>query len=329
LEDCIEFVIHLDKKPDWYFRFIPSCMAPALPLDEAVTEVKKLRDRVEDVSLRNLRYNLIPDYSGSKQQLVPATSVATDTFGILIERDHTKMQLQGVADLSMLLMVEAGDHVAVVSVLGSPGDPYITHIINEAYGVPETGATFGCRGWAKVTHPFNSHEFQRSLLIQFHTNSCQQNEACVDVNTLKRLEAAAEGELVQDFMEIMKEKRYLVVLENISSMVEWETVRAYLPDGKKGSCIIIPTQKPEIARMCVGEPSQVLELKHYYSAERSVFVFFRKVSKMRHNRVTLRKLFFCFLLSISALSYKTIDLRSICFKRSAVRRKNFSHHLSS
>ena len=54
------------------------------------------------------------------------------------------------------------------------------------------------------------------------------------------MEVAAEGELIEEFMEQMKE-RYLVILENVSSMVEWDTVRAYLPEKKNQSWVIIST----------------------------------------------------------------------------------------
>jgi hypothetical protein len=282
VEDCIEYVIHLDKASDWYCRCLPGFIRPELPLDKAVAEIKLLKGRVEEVSLRNMRYNLISD-SGSKpvtqQQLVPGASVGTTTFDMLIKaRDTTKMQ-RGLGDLTKLLITKKpGGNLGlgVISVWAAGGNADTTPIIREAYGEPEVCESFGHRGWAKLTHPFNPHEFQRSLLIQFHTNSCLQNKQGVDIGTLKRLEVAAEGELIEEFMDQMK-KRYLVVLENVSSMVEWDTVRAYLPEEKNDSWVIISSQQSEVARLCVGDPWQVFELKQS-SAEHSVCVFFREVS---------------------------------------------------
>ncbi|CAD6254132.1 unnamed protein product [Miscanthus lutarioriparius] len=281
VEDCIEYVIHLDKAPDWCCRCIPRFIRPQLPLDKAVAEIKLLKGRVEEVSLRNMRYNLISD-SGSKpvtqQQLVPSgASVGATTFAMLNKaRDTTKMQ-RGLGDLTKLLITKKpGGDLGVISVWAAGGNAAdTTPIIREAYGEPEICGSFGCRGWAKLTHPFSPHEFQRSLLIQFHTKPCIQNETDEYVNILQRLEAASEGELVHDFMKIMKQERYLVVLENISSMVDWDTVRAYLPDGKNGSWIIISTQQSEVARLCVGDPWQMFELKQN-SAEHSVCVFFQE-----------------------------------------------------
>jgi len=63
VEDCIEFVVHLDTKSDWWLRSIKccNCMAPALSLDEANADIEQLKARVQDVSQRNIRY-LIGDF---------------------------------------------------------------------------------------------------------------------------------------------------------------------------------------------------------------------------------------------------------------------------
>jgi hypothetical protein len=103
----------------------------------------------------------------------------------------------------------------------------------------------------------------------------------VDVDTLNTLEALPEDKLIQELKNKMK-GRYLVVLENISTVVEWNTVRAYLPDRKNSSWIIISTTQSEIARLFVGDPWQALEHKQY-SAEYSV-CFLREVRQLKHNR---------------------------------------------
>lgn len=89
VEDCIEFVVHLDKKTSCWWRMVPGwmswCVPVALPLDEAVDEIEQLKARVADVSTRNARYSLISD-TGSKpvvvqQQPAPATAALSMLIG--------------------------------------------------------------------------------------------------------------------------------------------------------------------------------------------------------------------------------------------------------
>jgi len=54
-----------------------------------------------------------------------------------------------------------------------------------------------------------------------------------------------------DFMESLKRKTYLIVLEDLSSVAEWNAIRAFLPDLNNGSRIIVSTKQPEIASLCI------------------------------------------------------------------------------
>ncbi|KAG2556901.1 disease resistance protein Pik-2-like isoform X2 [Panicum virgatum] len=283
VEDCIEFVIHLDKKPSWWWRLLPRCLAAsALPLDEVVSEIEQLKARVEDVSRRNSRYSLISD-SGSKpimqQQMAPGAAIGTIALDMLVEARDTVKKLQGLGDLAQLLTKEEGD-LGVISVWGTGSDLGMTSIIRKAYQDPEICPKFECRGWVKLTHPFNLQEFLRSLVVQFYTNSCLQEGSIVNVEELKRIEVMAtmEGGFIEAFMNKVNEKRYLIVLENLSTMGDWDTIRTYLPDSKNSSWIIVSTQQCEIASLCIGHSYQVMELKQY-SAEHSICVFFKEGSQ--------------------------------------------------
>ncbi|OEL18090.1 putative disease resistance protein [Dichanthelium oligosanthes] len=281
IEDCIEFVVHLDNRRHWWRRFIPSCIAAsALPIDAVVTEIEQIKARVEDVSKRNSRYSLISD-SGSKpvMQQQPATSpaIGATALDMFVEaRDTTKKQ-QGLGDLTQLITKESSD-LGVISVWGTGGDLGRTSVIRKAYQDPEICQNFGCRAWIKLTYPFNPHKFLQSLVTQFYTNSCLQQGTTVDVAHLKRMEAKQGG-----IIEELDGKRYLLVLENVCTMGEWDAIRACLPHRKKGNWIIVSTEQREIATLCIGHTYQVLELKQY-SAEYPVCVFFEECSQVKETR---------------------------------------------
>ncbi|XP_048560871.1 disease resistance protein PIK6-NP-like [Triticum urartu] len=177
VEDCIEFVVHLDNKPAWWWRVVPSCMAPPLPLDQAVNNITELKARVQDVSQRNMRYNLVND-SGSKPFVAqphpphpPITGAAK--FDMLAQaKDAAKKQhvLWNLADL-----VNRQDRaLEVISLWGTGGDLGMTSIVRKAYVDPEIRRNFTCRAWVKIMHPFNPDEFIQSFLAQLHARSRQE-----------------------------------------------------------------------------------------------------------------------------------------------------------
>ncbi|KAK1646450.1 hypothetical protein QYE76_064255 [Lolium multiflorum] len=275
VEDCIEFVLHLDKKSQWWRRMLPPFIAAATqPLDEAIAEIRQLKARVEDVSSRNARYSLISD-SGSKpavvQQQPPAAARAAmgaAAFSMLVEATDIARRQHG--DLTQLIP-KKDDGLQVISVWGTGGDLGTTSIIRKAYNDPEICQNFTRRAWVKLTHPFNPHEFIRGLTAQFYANSCKELHEEALRGVLTRSDAT-QGDFLSEFVRQVNDASYLIVLENLSTMAEWDSIRTFLPDKKNGSWIIVSTQQFEIASLCVGHSYQVLELKQF-SAEHSVYAF--------------------------------------------------------
>jgi hypothetical protein len=278
VEDCVEFVVHLDGKSGWWWRVLPSCMAPPLPLDEAVAEIKQLKARVEEVSHRNTRYNLIiGNDSGSSSIMpaaVPATAEQPETdaaaYRILKEvwEDTGKMKRQDSMGGLKMLITNDGPDLQVISLWSESEEAAhvgVTYnIINKAYCDKEICQEFTSRAWVKLMHPFNPDEFLKSLLTQFNATSSrlQGNDY------RKKMKSPTEDHLMQQ----LREQRYLVVVENVSTVVEWDVIRMYLPDSKNGSRIIVSTKKLGIALFCAGEPYQVSEIR-CFSANKCLCAF--------------------------------------------------------
>jgi hypothetical protein len=279
VEDCIEFVLQLDtnKKGSCWLRLLPSCggkTGAALPVDEAVTDTSLLRARVVDVSQRNIRYNLIVDSAGSKpinQQVPRAAASITSSFDILINA----VKKTGLLDLPGLFTREDKD-LQVVSVCGPEGDLGKVAIIRKVYSESRLCDEFECRAWVKLTDPFNPHEFIRSLMTQFYTHSFQeQQDMIAGLDVLARMQATPD-DLKEEFAQKVNTHRYLIVLEDLYTMVQWDAIRPYLPDRKKGSRIVVLTHQPVIASQCTGEPCRVSDLGQF-SPDDSVRVYFKQV----------------------------------------------------
>ncbi|RCV18981.1 hypothetical protein SETIT_3G347000v2 [Setaria italica] len=276
LEDCIEFVLHLDTKNTWYLRFLPHCAGKVvLPVDEAVDQVKQLKARVLDMSERNMRYRVINE-SGSKldaRMQEPSAASATE-FDILFKARNAVKEQSGFWDLTGLINGKDAD-LQVISLCGTGGDLGMSSIIKKAYDNPKICKRFKLRAWVKLMHPFNPHDFIQGLENEFFINSCGTQGEAEGVDFLKMKANEDDSDLLDKFHTKVKEHKYLIVLEDLSSMVEWHNVRTYLPDMKNGSRIVVSTRQLEIASLCIGQHYQVLELRQF-SADHSVFVFLKE-----------------------------------------------------
>jgi hypothetical protein len=223
-EDCLqEFSIYLHKPSSWWR--LPSTLKVRRRIAK---QMKELRARVEDVSQRNLRYQLIKS-SGSKlpsfYEQPNMTSAAI--FGIDDAWSAAKQESSKV-DLVHLIQQE-GEDLRVIAIWGTSGDVGFATIINEAYENPDIQKKFPRRAWVRVMHPFNKNDFIQSLANQFRSTE--------RIGVLLEAEKTRE-ELAQEFTRYVNQKSYLIVLNGLSTIEEWKWITTCFPNNKKGSRII-------------------------------------------------------------------------------------------
>jgi hypothetical protein len=148
-----EFCIHLKQLSCW-------CLPCTLQERRCITtKMKELRVRVEDVSQRNLRYQLIKG-SGSKPSSTAtqmSSITASTIFGIDEARNAAK-QDKPKGDLVDLISKE-GEDLRVIAVCETNGDVGVSSIVNAAYENLDIKKKFSCRAWVRVMHLFNPNDF--------------------------------------------------------------------------------------------------------------------------------------------------------------------------
>ncbi|KAF8686787.1 hypothetical protein HU200_043429 [Digitaria exilis] len=243
VEDCVEFVVQLDNSSSWswMWRVLPSCMAPPRHLDDAVDEMKQLKARVEDVSHRNARYNLISD-SGSKHVSSPTPPVASSSsFDILREMWESEGNSCTMDELHYLITA-GGDERQVISVWESTGgDIGAASILRKLYSEQTVCHKFRRCAWVKLVHPFSPDELLQSMLTQVCTSSQDPtNPGSDDFPRRVRAALAVEDGAMkawEELRQLLSNQTYLVIMEDVSTTVEWDFISSFLPNNKNGSRI--------------------------------------------------------------------------------------------
>ncbi|CAO2206688.1 unnamed protein product [Urochloa humidicola] len=277
VEDCLQdFTLHSESEER------PSCggcSARTLRARHRIaTDLKELKARVEDVSQRNLRYRLIEQPSSTStsataEHRVPSSVDAAMLVGI--QRRSAKQR--HMKNLGLSRVITSGDRdLRVVAVWGTGGDLGKTTIIRASYDDPRVHGRFECRGWVRLTHPFDPKYFFQTLTRQFYERSLPDEPAAKGFDALRKLGALADDQLVDDFEAHVNSRRYLIVVNDLSSIEEWDWIRTYLPDKKNGSRVIVSTQQLELASLCTEQPNQVSELKQL-SSDQAIYLFYKKV----------------------------------------------------
>ncbi|KAM0832138.1 hypothetical protein ACQ4PT_065084 [Festuca glaucescens] len=169
VEDSLqEFAVRLKKNSWWRIR------RTLLDRRHVAKHMKELRANVEDVSQRNMGYNLIkgssskPATTGGQSAIAGATAMSGN--------DEARRQLEKAKDDLFQLIRKRDDDLRVIAVWGTSSNLRRTSIIERVFADVKKHRVFDCHAWITLTRPFNSMEFLRSIIRQFYVNFLQESD---------------------------------------------------------------------------------------------------------------------------------------------------------
>jgi hypothetical protein len=141
--------------------------------------------------------------------------------------------------------------------------------------------------WIRVAHPFNPSEFLQCIVRQFYINSLQQEagktgeeQETLGSQVVNKMETMGQHHrLVDEFSKHVSQKRYLIVLNELSTIEDWDSIKLCFPNNKKGSRIIVSTDQVEVASLCVGPERLVVVVEEFKqsSTDQVICAFCEKV----------------------------------------------------
>jgi hypothetical protein len=66
-----------------------------------------------------------------------------------------------------------------------------------------------------------------------------------------------------ELMQQVKAHKYLIILEEVLGVLDWDAIRVCLPDNENGSRIIVSTKQLRTALLCIEGTYQVSELMKF------------------------------------------------------------------
>lgn len=273
IEDCLQdFAIRLGKHSWW-------CM-PRTLIDRryASIQMKELRAKLEDVSQRNVRYRLIEGSSSKATTIVGQSSTSGATMSGIDEA--WRVQNKAKVDLIRLIITKDKD-LRVIAVWGANDVYEDMPIIKMVYDYLKRNKKFECYAWIQIMHPFNLTEFLRNIIRQFYVDSLEdtataQLQSTPGAQDLRRMGMMKEDDLVFEFKKYVNMKSYVIVLGDMSTIEEWDHIKACFPDNNTGSRLMVCTQNVEVASLCVG-PETVPPKHKQLCTNRTLYAFYEQV----------------------------------------------------
>ncbi|XBI33317.1 hypothetical protein VPH35_056661 [Triticum aestivum] len=244
----LDFSVRLEKQSWWRI--------PCTLLDQhrVAKQMKELRIKVEDVSQRNQRYHLIKGSSSKPTSAVGKPTISSVTMSAA---DDARL-LRQKAKMDLIKLINCKDDaLRVIALWGtSSSDLGEISIIKCAYEDLIIHKNFNCCAWITLMCPFNQSDFIRSIIRQIYVNSLQETgkegKSAIGAQVLRMMPTMKEDGLAHEFKRYLNFKSYLIVLNGIRTIEEWDCIKTCFPNNKKGSRIIVSTEKVEVASLCIG-----------------------------------------------------------------------------
>uniref|UniRef100_A0A453QEW8 AAA+ ATPase domain-containing protein n=2 Tax=Aegilops tauschii subsp. strangulata TaxID=200361 RepID=A0A453QEW8_AEGTS len=268
IEDCLaEFMVHVASQS------LSRKLMKLKDRHRIAMQIRDLKSRVEEVSSRNTRYNLI-----EKNQITRAIDERDSCMEDIRNQSANNIdeaELVGFSnpkqELIRLVDVNANNGPARVVCMVGMGGLGKTTIARKVY---ESMNNFSCYAWITVSQSFVRMEFLKVMI----------KELCGDEALKKELggKVVREENLASYLRKELLEKRYFVVLDDLWNIDDWKWIKtiAFPSNNSKGSRIMVTTRDVGLAKECTLESYGSFIYRHQpLETNDAIKLLLRKVRK--------------------------------------------------
>ncbi|KAK9928281.1 hypothetical protein M0R45_025424 [Rubus argutus] len=210
-------------------------------LHKIQSKIEKIQSRVENISKQKESFGIasMNNQEGGEAMIStnerlrwwrqPSPSMEEDNLIDLVE--DTKVLITELSSMEKSRRV--------VSIVGMGGLGKTT-LAKRLYNHPDIGNQFDCRSFVYVSQEHKRREILHKIIKDV---SCPLNRD--DFEKLEEIHV--EDTMVEMLHEFLKERKYLVVLDDIWKTEVWDGLKAAFPSGKMGSKVMLTTRNREVA----------------------------------------------------------------------------------
>ncbi|XP_060174809.1 disease resistance protein RPP13-like [Lycium barbarum] len=205
-------------------------------------EIQSLKKRITDISRKRETYGIrdINNVGEGPNNYRPNNqrSGLRRTISYMDKQDQIFVGFEDVVEILLAELVKEEPRRTVISIYGM-GELGKTTLAKHLYHSPSLTDIFNARAWVYVSQQYNT-----MYLFKIIVKSIQGR----DRGTLDLMEKMTVTDLEEHLQDLLKEKKYLLVVDDVWQREAWQSLERALPDSNNGSRIIITTRNADVAK---------------------------------------------------------------------------------
>uniref|UniRef100_A0A0E0LXG4 Uncharacterized protein n=1 Tax=Oryza punctata TaxID=4537 RepID=A0A0E0LXG4_ORYPU len=188
----------------------------------------------------------------------------------------------------ILKLLSGNQGLQVISVWGMGGVGKTTLVKNIYQSSELEKLKFERRAWVTVTRPFQHTEFLRNLAQRLEEDSAvKKGEPTLGISRNNDLSTMRHNDLDQKVKNDLTGKKYLIVVDDLSSHTEWDFIGKF-PENNNASRIIITTRPKGVALRCSKIEGNMHNIEGL-TDEDALELFLNKVSSNDKDKTELKQ----------------------------------------
>ncbi|CAL4992236.1 unnamed protein product [Urochloa decumbens] len=228
------------------------------------------KDSVEPMSSSDAATTSTNDRAVAHHEIIDQSKVAAEKKGVKKAPKRTRT-LYGDLDESLLtgrdneisdiIDLISDKDKQVISVWGMGGLGKTT-LVEGVYQSPKLSDKFEKRAFVTIMRPFNAADLLGTLVKQLQQEPSKKEELLKNkASKNESLATMGVEKLAQEMKRLLETKSCLIVLDDLSSIAEWDDMIQKFDWMGKTTQIIVTTRKHDIAKHCSGEDGIVWNLE--------------------------------------------------------------------